>query len=124
MLSKLMGNSSVINTSELIGDYLSEGEGVLSAFKVWRDEIIITNFGIYLADAQGITGKKKNIKYYAKEELVGLIFDNNYGIARDCKLTLITKSSGNLLIEIKKSDSGVVVDLVKIIKELINEKWD
>lgn len=121
LMDKMMGNASANDASDLVNGYLSDGESVIKSFKIWRDEIAVTNFGFYIADSQGVTGKKKSIQYVAKKDLVGINFDNNYGLARDCKVTFITRSVGSINVDVKKADSNLVIELIKEVKELINE---
>ncbi len=119
MLNKILGLNEASDTSDLVEEYLSEGEEIIKALKVWRDEVVITNLGIYIADAQGITGKKKTIIFYHKKDILGVTFDNNYGMSRDCDLLINSRSSGALRLKIQKSQADIVVDLVKIIKSMI-----
>nr|WP_263329503.1 PH domain-containing protein [Paraclostridium sp. AKS73] len=57
--NKLAGYGSIDSSAgNKIKDYLIDGEEIIQAFTFIRDSIILTNYGIYLVDVQGVSGKK------------------------------------------------------------------
>lgn len=64
LLDKVMGYAETGKNSSAIQRFLGEGEQVLMAFKFFRDEVVVTNRGIFTIDVQGITGAKKEYKYF------------------------------------------------------------
>jgi hypothetical protein len=64
ILDKMFGTADSAHTSALVQRFLGEGEEVKMAFKFMRDEIVITTLGLFVVDVQGITGSKKEYKYF------------------------------------------------------------
>ncbi|EPZ57186.1 hypothetical protein H477_2264 [[Clostridium] sordellii ATCC 9714] len=63
--NKLAGYGSIDNSAgDRIKDYLIDGEEVIQAFTFIRDSIILSNYGIYLVDVQGVSGKKVEVKFF------------------------------------------------------------
>lgn len=61
LLNAIMGNAGEINVLEAqreLGVVLGEDERVELAYKLIRDQIILTNIRLILIDKQGVTGKK------------------------------------------------------------------
>lgn len=59
-LDKVIGHGDV--SKEMDKDYVSEfffdDEEVIQSYQFIRDQIILTNYGIYEVDVQGLSGKK------------------------------------------------------------------
>jgi len=55
-LGKMVGYADVGLDATLIEEYLSEDEEVIQSFEFLRDAVILTNYGIYTVDVQGVTG--------------------------------------------------------------------
>jgi hypothetical protein len=61
LLSGLLGNASTIDPAQLADELepiLAAEETIEVAFKVIRDQFIVTNARLLLIDKQGLTGKK------------------------------------------------------------------
>lgn len=61
LLHAIIGNAGEINASDAqqeLGAVLGEGENVELAYKLIRDQIILTNRRLIFIDKQGVTGKK------------------------------------------------------------------
>lgn len=70
MFDKLMGKASVVTESSYgIERFLDEDEQIIRVFKFVRDELIITSKGIFNVDAQGLTGKKVEYKFFPVKAL-------------------------------------------------------
>lgn len=66
MLQGLFGNASEVNAGALqteLKEVLIEGETVVRAFRVIRDQFVFTNRRLILVDKQGVTGKK--VEYHS-----------------------------------------------------------
>jgi len=64
---KMAGHAEVGADLKHVTDYLFEGEQVIQSFQFFRDQIILTNLGIYTVDVQGLSGKKVEVKFFPKD---------------------------------------------------------
>ena len=68
-LDKVIGYGDV--SEEMDKDYVSEfffdDEEVIQSYQFIRDQIILTNYGIYEVDVQGLSGKKVEVKFFPKD---------------------------------------------------------
>ena len=58
----LLGNASDVDVEEVaesLAPVLIEGESVVLAYQVIRDQYVFTNHRLIMVDVQGVTGKKK-----------------------------------------------------------------
>jgi len=65
-LNKMMGHAEIGADLSYVTEYLFEGEEVIQSFQFFRDQIILTNLGIYTVDVQGVSGKKVEVKFFPK----------------------------------------------------------
>jgi hypothetical protein len=67
-LDKVIGYGDV--SEEMDKDYVSEfffdDEEVIQSYQFIRDQIILTNYGIYEVDVQGLSGKKSRSQIFPK----------------------------------------------------------
>lgn len=49
---------------ELFGEFLLDSEEILKAYTHMRDKVVFTTHRIICYDVQGLTGKKKEIKFF------------------------------------------------------------
>ena len=54
--------------------YLVENEQIISAYRLVRDELIITNFRIIFIDVQGVTGQKKAMTQIFLDSIVDVSY--------------------------------------------------
>ena len=66
LLNKMVGHADVGADLSYVSDYLFEDEKVIQSFQFFRDQIILTNLGIYTVDVQGLTGRKVEVKFFPK----------------------------------------------------------
>ena len=65
IFNKIAGYGSINNNIEhQISDYLLDDENVIMAFTFVRDSVVLTNYGIYTLDVQGVSGKKVEVKFF------------------------------------------------------------
>lgn len=70
LLDRLAGKADVQKGSRHnVERFLLEGEQIVAAFQFFRDEIIVTNRGVFTIDVQGLTGKKKEYRYFPMRAL-------------------------------------------------------
>ncbi len=127
MFNKIMGRASAGSSSRMVEPYLVEGEKIVNSFKVWRDEIVVTNFGIYDIDARGITGRKKVVSFTPTKFIEGyrftsasyLDFSVNMDIYVRKHFGAFNKNIGYIRIRARKQDQPVVKELTKVIKDMV-----
>ncbi len=66
LFNKMMGHAEVGANLNYVTDYLFDDEEVIQSFQFFRDQIILTNLGIYTVDVQGLSGKKVEVKFFPK----------------------------------------------------------
>jgi hypothetical protein len=65
LLDRLVGHADVnAKSSYNLERFLGDGEVMLAVFRFTRDEIAVTNRGIFCVDVQGLFGSKKEYKYF------------------------------------------------------------
>lgn len=74
--SKLTGKATAGADISKIQEFLLEDEEIISSYQFIRDSIILTNYGIYMIDVQGMTGKKVEIKFIPKRNVKTVTFES------------------------------------------------
>ena len=74
-LNKAIGYAEVNEEVDYVRQYFSEGEEVIQSSHFFRDELILTNFGIYFMDVQGLTGKKVEVRFVPKSDIANVSFE-------------------------------------------------
>ncbi len=92
MLNKILGNSSIKESSKAIEHFLSEEEKVINSFVIWRDELVVTTKGIYHIDKQGVSGKKRNTKFFPGKYIEGFTFQGSGSYDMGGELTIYVKT--------------------------------
>lgn len=67
LYDKLTGKASVGADLKYVQEYFFDDETVIASYQFIRDSIILTNYGIYTVDVQGVTGKKVEVKFFPKK---------------------------------------------------------
>ena len=75
LLNKAMGRAEVNEEVDYVRQYFSQGESVIQSFHFFRDELILTNYGIYFMDVQGLTGKKVEVRFVPKTDIANVSFE-------------------------------------------------
>lgn len=76
LMDRLIGHADVSGaSSHNVERFFGAGEQVVAAFRFMRDEIVVTNRGIFVVDVQGVTGKKKEYKYFPLKGLKYVSFE-------------------------------------------------
>lgn len=68
LLDKVVGHAEVGGDTQIVEEYLAPGEEIIQSFHFLRDAVILTNYGIYDIDVQGLSGKKVQVKFYPKKQ--------------------------------------------------------
>lgn len=77
LMDRLIGHADVNSAStNNVERFFSEGEQIIAGFRFVRDEIIVTNHGIFVVDVQGLTGKKREYKYFPLKGLKYVSFES------------------------------------------------
>ncbi|EKZ4847411.1 PH domain-containing protein [Listeria monocytogenes] len=130
MFDKLMGKAAIVTESSYgIERFLDEDEQIIQIFKFIRDEVIITSKGIFNIDAQGITGKKVEYKFFPKKalkyvsiETAGTLdrdFDLKIGVDGNTVVTQNTSFSAPIELKVHKNDTEMGFALYKMIKGML-----
>lgn len=130
MFDKLMGKAAIVTESSYgIERFLDEDEQIIQIFKFIRDEVIITSKGIFNIDAQGITGKKVEYKFFPKKalkyvsiETAGTLdrdFDLKIGVEGNTVITQNTSFSAPIALKVHKNDTEMGFALYKMIKGML-----
>lgn len=130
MFDKLMGKAAIVTESSYgIERFLDEDEQIIQIFKFIRDEVIIISKGIFNIDAQGITGKKVEYKFFPKKalkyvsiETAGTLdrdFDLKIGVEGNTVVTQNTSFSAPIALKVHKNDTEMGFALYKMIKGML-----
>lgn len=130
MFDKLMGKAAIVTESSYgIERFLDEDEQIIQIFKFIRDEVIITSKGIFNIDAQSITGKKVEYKFFPKKalkyvsiETAGTLdrdFDLKIGVEGNTVVTQNTSFSAPIALKVHKNDTEMGFALYKMIKGML-----
>ncbi len=75
LLDKVVGHAEVGGDTQIVEEYLAPGEEIIQSFHFIRDAVILTNYGIYDIDVQGLSGKKVQVKFYPKKTIKTISFE-------------------------------------------------
>lgn len=125
LFNKAMGYAEVNEEVDYVKQYFSEGEEVIQSFHFFRDELILTNFGIYFMDVQGLTGKKVEVRFVPKSDIANVSFETagRLDFDVDIKIGLKYGFLGNKTAMIKafhfkvpKAQTEEAQEIVKLVK--------
>jgi hypothetical protein len=89
--------------ADTVQPLLIEGEQMHAAFKGVRDFIVFTNKRIIAVDAQGMSGKKKDVTSLPYAKVQAFSIESAGGFDRDAELELYFSAAGKVHFEIKGS---------------------
>ena len=96
--NKIAGYGSINNNIEhQISDYLLDDENVIMAFTFVRDSVVLTNYGIYTLDVQGVSGKKVEVKFFPGKNIKSISFESasTFDLDVDIKISVDGNSAIN-----------------------------
>lgn len=126
--NKLAGYGSIDSSAgNKIKDYLIDGEEIIQAFTFIRDSIILTNYGIYLVDVQGVSGKKVEVKFFPSKNVKSISFESasTFDLDVDIKIgvdgnTVISQSgiphNAPISFKVPKAQAEEASGIVKLVK--------
>ncbi len=117
MFQNLFGNAEVRTDSKVLLPYLSTGEEIFTILKVFRDEVCFTNKGVYIIDVQGVSGRKRQIKFIPKKHVETVTFETAGPIDMDTEVELTIRGEDPLKIKVTRTQEDVVSNLIVFIKE-------
>lgn len=127
--NKLAGYGSINkNIEHQISDYLLDDEKVIMAFTFIRDSIVLTNYGIYTLDVQGVSGKKVEVKFFPGKNIKSISFESasTFDLDVDVKISVDGNSvlgpngvpyNAPISFKVPKSQSDEAKQIVKLVKK-------
>lgn len=88
LYDKITGKASIGADLKYVEEYLFDDEQVIASYQFMRDAIILTNYGIYMVDVQGVTGKKVEVKFFPKKVVKTVSYETagNFDLDVDIKI--------------------------------------
>ena len=121
-LDKVIGHGDV--SEEMDKDYVSEfffdDEEVIQSYQFIRDQIILTNYGIYEVDVQGLSGKKVEVKFFPKDTIKTISFevDIKIGVTNNTVVNVDGAAySEPLSFKVPSSQAAEAKEVVRLVKE-------
>ena len=127
--NKISGYGSINNNIEhQISEYLLDDENVIMAFTFIRDSIILTNYGIYTLDVQGLSGKKVEVKFFPGKNIKSISFESasTFDLDVDIKISVDGNSAIHqngmhynqpISFKVPKKQAEEARDIVKLVKK-------
>ena len=129
IFNKIAGYGSINNNIEhQISDYLLDDENVIMAFTFIRDSVVLTNYGIYTLDVQGVSGKKVEVKFFPGKNIKSISFESasTFDLDVDIKISVDGNSAINqngipynapILFKVPKKQAQEAREIVKLVKK-------
>ena len=129
IFNKIAGYGSINNNIEhQISDYLLDDENVIMAFTFVRDSVVLTNYGIYTLDVQGVSGKKVEVKFFPGKNIKSISFESasTFDLDVDIKISVDGNSVINqngipynapISFKVPKKQAQEAREIVKLVKK-------
>lgn len=129
IFNKIAGYGSINNNIEhQISDYLLDDENVIMAFTFVRDSVVLTNYGIYTLDVQGVSGKKVEVKFFPGKNIKSILFESasTFDLDVDIKISVDGNSAINqngipynapISFKVPKKQAEGAREIVKLVKK-------
>lgn len=129
IFNKIAGYGSINNNIEhQISDYLLDDENVIMAFTFVRDSVVLTNYGIYTLDVQGVSGKKVEVKFFPGKNIKSISFESasTFDLDVDIKISVDGNSAINqndipynapISFKVPKKQAQEAREIVKLVKK-------
>ena len=129
IFNKIAGYGSINNDIEnQISDYLLDDENVIMAFTFVRDSVVLTNYGIYNLDVQGVSGKKVEVKFFPGKNIKSISFESasTFDLDVDIKISVDGNSAINqngipynapISFKVPKKQAQEAREIVKLVKK-------
>ena len=129
IFNKIAGYGSINNNIEhQISDYLLDDENVIMAFTFVRDSVVLTNYGIYTLDVQGVSGKKVEVKFFPGKNIKSISFESasTFDLDVDIKISVDGNSAisqngipynAPISFKVPKKQAEEAREIVKLVKK-------
>lgn len=128
LFNKLAGYASMDNSLEKkLADYMLDDEAIIMGFTFIRDSVVLTNYGIYMIDVQGMSGKKVEIKFFPGKNIKSISFESasTFDLDVDIKIgvdgnTVINNNvayNAPISFKVPKSQAEEAKQIVKLVKQ-------
>ena len=129
IFNKIAGYGSINNNIEhQISDYLLDDENVIMAFTFVRDSVVLTNYGIYTLDVQGVSGKKVEVKFFPGKNIKSILFESasTFDLDVDIKISVDGNSAINqngipynvpISFKVPKKQAQEAREIIKLVKK-------
>lgn len=115
--SRMRGKAEVSDDiTEKISFLFSEEERVIESFKFIVDEIVITNYGIYMLDRKLIR-RKNTVEFIAFYMISGVLYKKAGRIGFSNYVTIKMRNGEDVKIKIAKNQDFIANDIIKTVKE-------
>ena len=134
LMDRLIGHADVNTASSYnVERFFWGGEHVVAAFRFVRDEIVVTTRGIFVVDVQGLTGKKKEYRYFPLKGLKYVSFETAGTLDMDADIKIGVDGNTQLIngipynsplsFKIPKGQSEQGEHFMRLVKALI-DGWE
>lgn len=128
LYDKLVGNATMGANPKPIEDHLLDGEEILSSYQFIRDSIFLTNYGIYMVDVQGLTGKKVEVKFFPAKNVKSVTYETagNFDLDVDIKIGVDGNTvmgpqgayySAPISFKVPKKQAKEAKEIIKLVKQ-------
>ena len=129
LFNKIAGYGSMnCNIEHQIEDYLLDDEEVIMSFTFIRDSIVLTNYGIYTLDVQGLSGKKVEVKFFPGKNIKSISFESTstFDLDVDIKISVDGNTAVNqhgmhhnvpISFKVPKKQAEEAKEIVKLVKK-------
>ena len=109
-------------------EFFFDDEEVIQSYQFIRDQIILTNYGIYEVDVQGLSGKKVEVKFFPKDTIKTISFETAGTLDFDVDIKIgVTNNtvvnvdgaaySEPLSFKVPSSQAAEAKEVVRLVKE-------
>ena len=99
LFDKVVGHAEVGGDTAIVDEYLAPGEEIIQSFHFIRDSVILTNYGIYTIDVQGLSGKKVEVKFFPKKTIKPISFESAGSFDLDVDIKIGVSNNPIILVE-------------------------
>ncbi|WP_305512487.1 PH domain-containing protein [Methanobrevibacter sp. V14] len=128
LLNKVVGHAEIGGDTAIVEEYLAPGEEIIQSFHFIRDAVILTNYGIYDIDVQGLSGKKVQVKFYPKKTIKTISFETAGSLDFDADIKIGVSNNPIVLMEggamnvpisfkVPKSQAEEAKQIIHLVKE-------
>lgn len=128
LFNKLAGHADVGMDKDYVTEFFFEDEEIIQSYQFIRDQIILTNYGIYKVDVQGLSGKKVETKFFPSHTIKNVSFetagtldmdvDIKIGVANNTEFTVDGVSySAPISFKVPSAQADEAKEIIKLVKK-------